>query len=657
MRASIALPLAVHLLFAQIEPGAGQLPPRQAEAPVQYVGNARPDPYFYDGRLPHAVGVHHFQAFRANRRFPPEGGSLGYTYNHQPYLAYWNGKFYLQFLSGGFQEHTPPTRTMIAVSADGRNWQKPVVAFPEYPLPEIHYAGYTIPAGTGAVMHQRMGFYVAPNGRLLTLAFYSFCPTPRFSPNKGQGIGRVVREIYADGSMGPIYFIRYNRQNGWNEKNTRYPYYKSSPDKGFVEACEALLADKLMILQWWEEDRQTDGFFPIDPSKAPGIDPASQKIGVTTAAGAGKAFCFFRRGDGMTVGIWKNAYFAVSPDSGRTWSPIVKMQHNIRSPGSKIWGQRTEDGRYVLVYNFSATLRNRFPLVMITSDDGRRFDRALVVQGEVPPMRYQGIHKNPGSQYVRGILPGNGDPPGKDMWLTYSMNKEDIWVARVPVPVTGSVPEHVNQDFSRVRSIADLKLWNLYMPKWAPIRLVGEPNGANVALELLDEDPVDYARAERIFPSSKKVTLAFKVRLQEMPRGYAFFVEVQSQHGHRPVALRFDRDWLSFDHRRVKYPHPVRLQPGQWIAVRLVLDCEKQQYRVFVNGEPLPEPVPFAEETPVLERVVFRTGPWRGEVPKWLAEEAEPKTAGLYREDRAGSDQKTAPIRVWIDDVRTHANR
>mgnify|MGYP001609627142 CR=1 FL=1 len=58
-----------------------------------------------------------------------------------------------------------------------------------------------------AQMHQRMGFYVAPNGRLLVLGFYGI---PR-RPNDGRGVGRVVREVLADGSFGPVFFIRDNR--------------------------------------------------------------------------------------------------------------------------------------------------------------------------------------------------------------------------------------------------------------------------------------------------------------------------------------------------------------------------------------------------------------------------------------------------------------
>jgi hypothetical protein len=139
-------------------------------------------------------------------------------------------------------------------------------------------------------MHQRMGFYKAPNGKLLTLGFYSYTITPRFSPNAGQGLGRVVREVKPDGSYGPIYFIRYNRHNGYNETNTNFPFYKTSKDKEFLAACDSLLNNKLITLQWWEEDRGKDGFFAIDPSDAKGATVFTQNV--TTSAGAGKAFHF-----------------------------------------------------------------------------------------------------------------------------------------------------------------------------------------------------------------------------------------------------------------------------------------------------------------------------------------------------------------------------
>jgi hypothetical protein len=204
------------VLLAQTMPPSIE---ESAKEPIRYVGKIQTDPHYHHGGLRQAVGVHRYQAFRANREHPPEIGSRsGWTYNHQPYLCYWNDRFYLQYLSDQYTEHLEPGRTLLMNSLNGRDWSNPEIIFPEYSLPEIKYlnpeSGETviIPEGTKSIMHQRMGFYIASDNRLLTLAFYSFCPNPRVGPNKGQGLGRVVREIYPDGSYGPIYFIRYSRR-------------------------------------------------------------------------------------------------------------------------------------------------------------------------------------------------------------------------------------------------------------------------------------------------------------------------------------------------------------------------------------------------------------------------------------------------------------
>ena len=436
-------------------------------------------------------------------------GDVGFTYNHQPYLVYWNNKFFLQFLQGLVEEHHPPTRIELVTSEDGVHWSKPIIAFPEYTLPEIHDDTRLIKAGTKSVMHQRMGFYVAPNGKLLISGFYSYCATPLNSPNAGNGLGRVIREVKEDGSMGPIYFIRYNRHAGWNEMNTNYPFYKESKDKGFLQACEALLADKLISLQWWEEDRAEDDFFAIDPSKVPGGDTFNKNE--VTASGAGKAFNFYHRPDGVVVGIWKNQFAALSKDNGKTWSDIVK-DTTLWTTGAKTWGQKTDDGRYAIVHNQSATHRNRYPMVALVSEDGHDFDRMYALRSEVSPERYQGIHKNIGPQYYRGIIEGNGNPPGTEMWTVYSMNKEDIWITSTKTPITGSVENEVNEDFENARTINDLKLWNLYVYKWAPVE-IGKSN-ANSYLVLKDEDPYEFAQAERIFPkgTTKEISFMFNAK-------------------------------------------------------------------------------------------------------------------------------------------------
>ena len=647
------LPLLIALLvcltmFSQKRPPSVK---KSLAEPIIYSEGLQPDAKYFDGGLPHAVGVHNYQAFRANRVNPTEKGSkTGWTYNHQPYLSYWNNKFYLEYLSGEFQEHTPPTRVLLMTSENGKDWSDPEVIFPIYDLPEIKTDKGYLPEGTKAVMHQRMGFYVAPNGKLLASAFYSYCLTPRHSPNAGQGIGRVVREVKEDGTYGPIYFIRYNTHNNYNETNTNFPFYKKSEDSEFIEACESLLNDKLVSLQWWEEDRAKDGFYVVDPGDVEGAAYFSETI--TTSRGAGKAFNYYHRNDGVVVGIWKNQWSALSEDDGKTWTPFTKNK-TLNPTGAKVWGQKLDDGRFALVHDQTAGFRNRYPMVVMTSDDGRDYDRMMAVRGDIPQRRYQGIHKRIGAQYFRGIIEGNGNPPGDELWVTYSVNKEDIWLSRINVPIKGKVNENVNQNFENLKSIQDLKLWNLYVPKWAALNLIENPNNQNTVLELRDESPYDYAKVERIFPESKKVEISFDLKTVIAQQGYALEVEIQNQSTGRPIRLRIDETKLMFDRHQVK-TDAVDYTVGEWSKIKLVIDTENKTYNAFYNNKLVRENISFANDVEVIsvERIVFRTGPYRGYTDALFAEQGAPSAGALTIEDLPASGTKVAPCVYWIDNVK-----
>jgi hypothetical protein len=619
----------------------------QAEAgrePVRYTGELQPDPACYDGGLPHAVGVHHVQVYRATRS--ANDGTRG-TYNHQPYLVWWRGRFHLHFLSARRAEHEAPTLTFWCSSADGYHWSAPEVAFPEYRLPAFQLEGTAYPAGLSAVMHQRMGFYVAPNGRLLMLGFYGICPDTNHSPNAGNGVGRVVREIRSDSTPGEIHFIRCNRHAGFDERNTSFPFFTSSPDAGFREACEALLADKLATLQWWEEDRANDGFFAIDPSAV--ADAPVFNARMVTSAGAGKAFTWFTRADGVVVGLWKNQFSALSPDRGRTWTPIVRNT-SLRTTGAKIWGQRTSDGRYALVYNHSATRANRFPISALVGDDGRDFPELLCLGGEVPPRRYAGRHRGPGMHYFRGISEGSAQPPGGDLWVAFSVNKEDIWILRARVPLTGVETLPVPRgEIAAAATIADLPRWNFHLPRWATTRIAADPATGRSVLELRDEDPWDYALAERVFPAAARLRVTFRVWIERMPDEGSFEFELQSQRHDRPVRLRVTSKGL---HCEAAPGMQHNFAPAKWHAVKLECDCEARTFAVSVDGVTVLASGSFAEPAAVLERIVFRTGPWRGRVPAELLDGSAARHIDEPGKD-LGADEPVAPTIVRIDDLFT----
>jgi hypothetical protein len=650
--------LAVPLLGSAADP-----PPIEeiADHPVIYTGSETGDKRYHHAGFRPAVGVHKIQVFRANRSQAPDGGPVGYTYNHAPMLAYWEGRFWMNYVAGRVEEHGRPGRTGFTSSVDGYTWENPRVGFPVVALPEItppprYFGGRQLPVqpeGTESIMHQRMGFYVAPNGRLLTSGFYSYCPNVRYGPNRGQGLGRVVREVLADGSLGPIYFVRLNRHAGWNEGNVPFPMYAESDDAGFVEACKALLADKLVTLQWWEDDRGDDGFFTFEIPDD--LKTSDQTFGPIPQDDVNyiepKALSYYERPDGVTVGLFKSGLAALSPDHGLTW---VKGRHPFPETAAKIWGQRTDDGRYALVYTHSVTDRNRFPLVVVTGEDGYAFDNLLTVHTEVPPMRYRGVNKALGPQYVRGITPGNGNPPGDHLWVTYSENKEDLWIARVRTPITGDVSDHIDETFESARSLADLESWNLYVPRWAPIELAPDPwDPGNRVLRLGDEEPYDYAKAERVIPSSRRVRISFRVMQREFGLNGLEF-EAQTARGGRPLRLWWSPTQLGFDIAGTEVER-ASIQTGRWHRIALELDCDKGRYSVSLDGVVVHPDLDLEDSPESIDRLVFRTGAWRMDVRQLIMDRGEPGAPGVFEADLPGADAKTAPSSYLIDDVRTEA--
>ncbi|MCF6284387.1 MAG: exo-alpha-sialidase [Candidatus Hydrogenedentes bacterium] len=552
------------------------------QEPVRYVGGVSVDLQHHEAGLRPAIGTHSHQVLRVNRSHPKQAEGTGWTYNHASNIAYWNDTFYVQYLSNPMDEHIAPGHTLMATSKDGVTWEKPEVVFPPYEPPP----NTMMPVGShGYMMHQRMGFYVAPNGRLLVLAFYGHAEDPFL---KG-GIGRVVREAYKDGTYGPIYFIRYTSHMDWNETNTSFPFYTTSDDAGFQEACNALLADKLVTRQWYDEDHGLDGFH--------------QPMGEEEY----EAFSYYTRKDGKLVGLWKWSYAALSDDGGTTFSKPAKVNTFVMA-GGKRFGTKPDDGRYAILYNPTVHNEHRYPLAVVSSDDGIIYDDLLNVQSEVPPRRFYGRWKDFGPCYVRGIIPGNGNPPGDDLWGSYSMNKEDIWVSRVPVPIRHAVAGPIEDDFESRPLGGRVEGWNLYSPQWAPVT-VAEGGGGQV-LRLADKEPHDYARAVRVFQEGTSATIAFTMTASQA--NAQLDIDIQDRYGNRPVRLRFDTDG------QLKYvdgseaKNILAYRPGTTYAFELVIDAQPfGGYSLKVDGKTITEKAQLAEAVLSVERISFRTGAFR----------------------------------------------
>jgi len=552
----------------------------KAQESIRYTGNTLVNVDYHHGQLRPVMGVHNIQIMRANREHPALGDDMGWTYNHAPMLAYWNKRFYVEYLSDVKGESIPPGQTLLLSSADGYKWDKPVLLFPPYRIPD----GTTKEGHAGvakdlyAVMHQRMGFYVSKSNKLLALGFYGICLDAKDDPNDGNGIGRVVREILPDGKFGPIYFIRYNKQ--WNTDNTSYPFYTTSKDKAFIAACNELLATPLMTQQWNEEADRDDPLISLQKQY--------------------KAFCYYHLPDGRVVGLWKNALTAMSKDEGRTWGTVARAPGFVNS-NAKIWGQRTSDGKYATVYNPS---EYRWPLALSVSDNGIDYTNLLLVNGEITPMRYGGNYKSYGPQYVRGIEEGNGIPNDGNLWVTYSMNKEDIWVSMVPIPVADKAPAHADEVFPALPPATALKTWNIYSPLWATVHIGNVQGEQQLILE--DKDPFDYAKAERLFPAGQKIEASFTVTPAQNDHG-SLHIELQDGKGTSGLRLVFDEDSVFKAKAGARFKNFIKYAPDSVYNVRLTVNTNNRFYTINVNGKDVLTSLLFA---PVdkLERIVFRTG-------------------------------------------------
>jgi hypothetical protein len=549
-----------------------------AQDTVRYTGTVLSNVDYHHGQLSPVVGVHNIQTMRANRA---DTGTNNWTYNHQPMLAYWNNNFYLEYLSNPVGEHVPPGRTVLQTSKDGYNWTAPVVIFPPYKLTDgiVKEGKKDTAKNTFAVMHQRIGFYTSKDKKLFALGYYGIVLGQHDDPNDGNGIGRVIREIKAGGSFGKIYFLRYN--HGFSEKNTLYPFYKTSGDAVLIKACEEILAAPLLMQQMVEEADRNDPLIPLQKDF--------------------KAFNYYHLPNGNVVGLWKYALTSITKDEGKTW-----QYGPLRAPGfvnanAKIWGQKTSDNRYATVYNPSEF---RWPLALSVSDDGIKYKNLLLVNGEITALRYGGAYKSYGPQYVRGIQEMDGKVPGGNMWVVYSMNKEDIWISEIPVPIKDKVAEDVNDVFNDKKDGEELKEWNLFSPVWC--RATIEKKGNTKVLSLHDSDPFDYAKAERIFPAAKSVAVEFAVTPQQNNNG-ELEIELVNAKGTPCLRLMLDSTGSILTKQGYRNKSLGKYAAGEALNIKLELNTVSRFYTVIINGGKASVNLCFAPVEAV-ERIVFRTG-------------------------------------------------
>jgi len=180
--------------------------------------------------------------------------------------------------------------------------------------------------------------------------------------------------------------------------------------------------------------------------------------------------------------------------------------------------------------------------------------------------------------------------------------------------------------------------WNIYRPQWAPVAVANFPSSGNRSLELQDKDPYDYAKAVRVFPESKQVSIRFRAYAKQSDTG-ELHIEVNGAQGSRPVRLLFaEGGKLKAGEQDI-----ASYKANTWYAVAIDVDAANGKFSVSLDGKPVLQQAAFAEPAATVERLTLRTGAFR----------TEPTRETHYNKvpDQPNADEPARAAAFFIDDV------
>jgi len=198
----------------------------------------------------------------------------------------------------------------------------------------------------------------------------------------------------------------------------------------------------------------------------------------------------------------------------------------------------------------------------------------------------------------------DGAPPGGNMWVTYSMNKEDIWVSKIPIPVRDRITADVNDNFAAAKNLDDLQEWNIYSPTWCRVELKAINNEKSLIMH--DSDPFDFSKVERVFPDAKKVNIEFSIIPDQDSYGN-LEIELVDTRGTPCLRLMFDSTGSILTKQGYRNKSLGKYIAGQPVAIKMELNTATRFYTVIINDGKASSNICFAPVSSV-NRIIFRTG-------------------------------------------------
>lgn len=346
------------------------------------------------------------------------------TYNMAPMLSYFNGMFLATWKNAIEGEDQDGQRVLYSQSKDGITWTTGVrELFPNISVASHHAHLFAEPT-------------LILNGNVYAAASPTqFC----LYPDQYQDV--LLRQVFSGyDSFGPIFWASQTIPKGWEENSAVHKLSTLSQMPASVQADIKLLSNPMT------RPCDPSGTQPGHTSKCEyctnGCQNWNDTKKIPSIENERSHYLLPNGGDvilyrSKSKDLPNHLYASTRASPTATWQgPFLT---NITDDVANINCGNLPDGRAYLVSNAMVNLF-RDPLYLsVTDKTNLRFvETHVIVSCEMPifsspnqPIgclqRYQGRAKQGGCQYAQGLVVN-----GKNMYVIFSLNKEDIWIATIP---------------------------------------------------------------------------------------------------------------------------------------------------------------------------------------------------------------------------------
>jgi hypothetical protein len=344
----------------------------------------------------------------------PETG----TWNHHPYVKYFKGVLFTNWDTHARDENASGQHDVFRLSTDGgKTWSPVEVLFP--PLCANVPAAET---SQSTRFQTSYGFIVVEDSlyAVTDVAEWQRPDAKKIKPRIK--IGLLCRAVHPDGALGNIFWLCDNPL----APVPGFPAYPAG-NPSLVAKINAYFrhpahAPQLNFGNKAHPDSD-DEHGMAEPAPAWQLDDG---IWVRLYRDGGSKYARTLREEEVSKS--RRNYASFSYDDGKTWT--IPTRTTFPDACARSNAGKLPDGQVYVINNIlplSTKKGGRSLLAISLSRDGLNFDRMVVIRFVAPRMRYDGRSKSIGYAYPHSTVVGD------HLWVIYSVNKEDIEIARIPI--------------------------------------------------------------------------------------------------------------------------------------------------------------------------------------------------------------------------------